>query len=288
MSDVVGLRACIMGHPVAQSRSPMLHGYWLAQHGIAGRYEHMDVAPDGFAAFFKGFAAAGFSGGNVTAPHKVAALAAVDRLDEAARVIGAVNTIWREGDTWVGGNTDAHGFIANLDELAPDWDAGARHAVVLGAGGAARAAIYTLRKRGLEVAVVNRTLDKATELAVYFNALPGAAVSALAMDDLASVLPKTDLLVNTTVLGMLGKPAFDIDISALKSSATVYDIVYVPLETGLLRQACARGHRVVGGLGMLLHQAVPGFQRWFGVLPTVTAELRQMIEDDIRAKTSGA
>ena len=166
-----------MGHPVAQSRSPMLHGYWLKQLGIAGEYLRQDVAPDGFAAFFKGFQAQGYVGGNVTAPHKQAALQAVARADAAATQIGAVNTIWTEHGELVGGNTDAHGFIANLDDRAPGWQDNAQHAVLLGAGGAARAAIFALRARGIAITLVNRTLDHARTLAAHFNAMPGPVVS---------------------------------------------------------------------------------------------------------------
>lgn len=276
-------RACIMGHPVAQSRSPMLHGYWLAQLGIGGSYTREDVAPGGFPAFLEGFQAAGYVGGNVTAPHKQAAMKAVARVDAVAAAIGAVNTIWTENGELVGGNTDAHGFIANLDELAPGWDAAARNAVVMGAGGATRAAIVALRARGVSVVLVNRTQAHAEALAAEFGAAPGPALRAVAWERLGDTLSHADLLVNTTVLGMVGKPAMEIDLAALPVASVVYDIVYVPLETDLLRAARARGNRVVGGLGMLLHQAVPGFEHWFGARPVVTAELRQMIEDDIRA-----
>jgi shikimate dehydrogenase len=275
-------RACIMGHPVAQSRSPMLHGYWLAQLGIDGAYTREDVAPGGFPAFLEGFQAAGYVGGNVTAPHKQVALAAVARVDAVAAAIGAVNTIWTERGELVGGNTDAHGFIANLDELAPGWDGATRTAVVMGAGGATRAAIVALRARGVAVVLVNRTQAHADALAAEFGATPGPDVRAAAWERLGDTLSQADLLVNTTVLGMVGKPAMEIDLAALPAASVVYDIVYVPLETELLRAARARGNRVVGGLGMLLHQAVPGFEHWFGARPVVTAELRRLIEDDIR------
>jgi shikimate dehydrogenase len=277
-----------MGHPIAQSRSPMLHGYWLEKLGIAGSYDRQDVPPDGFAAFMAGFLAAGFVGGNVTAPHKQAALQAVARLDAAATTIGAVNTIWVEDGALVGGNTDAHGFIANLDDRAPGWSETARTAVLLGAGGACRAALFALRARGLHVTLVNRTIGHAAALAAHFNATPGPAITVAAWEDLADVLATADLLVNTTVLGMLGKPAMELDLAALKPGAVVYDIVYVPLETALLRAAREKGHRTVDGLGMLLHQAVPGFKHWFGGDPVVTPELRALIETDIRAKTPGA
>jgi shikimate dehydrogenase len=281
-------RACIMGHPVAQSRSPMLHGYWLEQLGVPGSYERADVPPDGFDLFMAHFLAEGFVGGNVTAPHKLAAFAAMARCDEAATTIGAVNTIWVEGGKLIGGNTDAHGFISNLDDRAPDWQGGATHAVLLGAGGACRAAIFALRTRGMAITLVNRTRDRAEELAVHFSRFPGPAISVADWDALPGVMMTADLLVNTTVLGMLGKQALEIGLTTLKPSAVVYDVVYVPLETGLLKAARASGHRVVDGLGMLLHQAVPGFTHWFGAVPTVTAELRALIEADIRAKTPGA
>ena len=276
-------RACVMGHPIAQSRSPMLHGYWLKQLGIAGEYTREDVAPGGFSAFLQGFPAAGYVGGNVTAPHKQAALRAVARVDSVASAIGAVNTIWTEGGVLVGGNTDAHGFIANLDDRAPGWEAATEVAVILGAGGAVRAAIVGLRARGVAIVLVNRTQAHAEALAAEFNATPGPGIGVIAWERLEKALAQADLLVNATVLGMVGKPALEVDLDALKASAIVYDIVYVPLQTELLRRARARGHRVVDGLGMLLHQAVPGFEHWFGARPVVTAELRQMIEDDIRA-----
>jgi len=281
-------RACVIGHPIAQSRSPMLHGFWLQQLGIAGSYERMDVPPDGFEAFMAHFQADGFVGGNVTAPHKLAAFKAMTRLDAAATAIGAVNTMWLEDGKFVGGNTDAHGFIANLDDRAPGWQQQGNSAVVLGAGGACRAALYALKTRGMAVTLVNRTRGHAEALAADFAGLAGPAIAVANWSDLGDALQTADLLVNTTVLGMLGKPAMEIDLAPLKPGATVYDIVYVPLETGLLQAARTRGHRTVGGLGMLLHQAVPGFTHWFGRVPTVTAELRALIEADIREKTPGA
>jgi shikimate dehydrogenase len=277
-----------MGHPIAQSRSPMLHGYWLKTLGIAGSYERVDVPPDGFDAVMATFLADGFVGGNVTAPHKQAAFKAMARLDEAAASIGAVNTIWVEDGELVGGNTDAHGFIANLDDRAPGWQSQGHSAVVLGAGGASRAALFALKARAMAVTLVNRTRAHAEELAAHFNDYGGPAIKVADWSALPEALAAADLLVNTTVLGMLGKPAMDIDLTPLNPDATVYDIVYVPLETAFLQAARLRGHRTVDGLGMLLHQAVPGFTRWFGAVPTVTPELRALIEADIRAKTPGA
>eukprot|EP01037_Dinobryon_pediforme_P001965 gene1965-2000_t len=257
-------RACVMGHPIAQSRSPMLHGYWLKQLGIAGSYTRVEVPPGGFASFMQGFLAEGYVGGNVTAPHKQAALQAMSRVDAVAAAIGAVNTIWSEGGKLVGGNTDAHGFIANLDDRAPGWGDSTWTAVILGAGGAVRAAIVALRQRGVSVVLVNRTMETAEALAAEFNATPGPALSVVAWSRVDEALVRADLLVNATVLGMVGKEALQLSLEALPVGATVYDIVYVPLETDLLRRARLRGHRVVDGLGMLLHQAVPGFEHWFG------------------------
>ena len=277
-------RAFVLGHPIAHSRSPMLHGYWLERYGIAGSYEPVDVAPADLGAFFGSFRQAGWAGGNVTVPHKLAVIGHLDRIDAAAAKLGAVNTIWREDGRLIGGNTDWAGFIGNLDELAPGWDREAGRAVVLGAGGAARAAAYALGERGLSVALCNRTASTAEELAAHF----GGGMTGHPMDAVAGLLAEADLLVNTTSLGMLGKPPLDVDLSSLKPGATVYDVVYVPLETGLLKAARARGHRTVDGLGMLLHQAVDGFRHWFGQTPEVTRELRSLLIDDIRAKTPGA
>ncbi len=233
------------------------------------------MPPAELPAFLAGFAGRGFVGGNVTVPHKVAAMPFMARLDPAARAIGAVNTVWLEHGAAVGGNSDAAGFMANLDERAPGWDG---PAVVLGAGGAARAAVHALRERRVAVQIVNRTRAHADALAER----SGANVSAHAAEALPELLAGAGLLVNTTSLGMVGKPALEIDLAPLRRRAVVYDIVYVPLQTALLRAASAQGHRTVDGLGMLLHQAVPGFARWFGVTPTVTPELRALIEADLR------
>ncbi len=262
----------------------MLHGYWLRQLGITGEYGMRDIAPDDLPAFFAGFGAAGYVGCNVTVPHKLAVMKHLAEIDAAAQAIGAVNTIWTDNGDLVGGNTDAAGFVDNLDDRAPGWNNEAGHAVVLGAGGAARAAIHGLLGRGLRVSVVNRTLESAEALARHF----GPSVRAHGMEQGAALLGEADLLVNTTSLGMVGKEALNLDITGLKPAAVVYDIVYVPLETDLLKRARRRGHRTVDGLGMLLHQAVPGFQHWFGVRPAVSDELRALIEADIRATSPGA
>lgn len=278
-------RACIMGHPVGHSRSPMLHGYWLRTLGIEGTYEHADVTPENFEAFFRGLKRNGFAGGNITIPHKEAAFRLVDRRERAADAIGAVNTVWYEGDTLVGGNTDWYGIVASLDDMYPGWDAASgqtqRKAVVLGAGGSARASVFAFLERKFSVSIVNRTRERAEKLAASF----GPRCSVHDVDELPGLLAQADVLINNTSLGMQGKPSLDIDLAPLKTSAVVYDVVYVPLETPLLKAAKARGLRTVDGLSMLLYQAVNGFSHWFGVTPKVTAEQRKILEDDIRAKT---
>jgi shikimate dehydrogenase len=274
-------RACIMGHPVAQSRSPMLHGYWLNKLNIEGAYERADVPPENFPAFFRDLPGHGFVGGNITKPHKEAAFRLVDRREGAAETIGAVNTVWFENSTLVGGNTDYLGYLAHAEDRAPGWDAAGGLAVVLGAGGAARAVVYGLRERGLDIALINRTRPRAEELAKHFA--PHVRVYDFAK--LPRLMREAVLLTNTSALGALGQPPLEIDLAPLKDTAVVYDINYVPLETDLIKAAAARGLRTVDGLGMLLHQAVPAFAKWFGVVPKVTAELRALLEADIRAKT---
>ncbi|HZD21310.1 MAG TPA: shikimate dehydrogenase [Burkholderiales bacterium] len=272
-------RACLMGHPVAHSRSPMIHNYWCKQLGIAGVYELKDLTPEEFPGFVRGLGKNGYVGGNVTVPHKEAAFNLTSARDAAAEAVGAVNVLWAENDRLMGGNSDTHGFIANLDERAPGWQVPGCRAVVLGAGGAARSAVYVLRQRGVEVDIVNRTILRAEQLAARFSA------RAHGTDALPRLLPGADLLVNCTSLGMAGKGALNIDLAPLKRTAVVYDVIYVPLETALLKAARSRGHRTVDGLGMLLHQAGYGFRKWYGGDPQVTPELRSMLEADIVAKT---
>lgn len=272
-------KAFVTGHPIAHSRSPKIHGHWLAKYGIDGSYRAIDVAPADFAAFLASLGEKGFRGGNVTIPHKEAAFAGVARRDHAADEIGAVNTLWLEDGVLWGGNTDGHGFAANLDDYAPGWAANGP-AVVLGAGGASRAVIHALKERGVsDIRIVNRTLARARELRDRF----GAGVSAHGADAVAGLLGDAGLLVNTTALGMHGNEGLSADPAGLPDHAVVTDIVYVPLETPLLAAARARGLKTVDGLGMLLHQAVPGFERWFGKRPEVTPELRRMIVADIEA-----
>jgi shikimate dehydrogenase len=271
-------RACVMGHPVAHSRSPMIHNYWLKTLGIPGIYELKDLTAEQFVPFISKLAANGYAGGNVTLPHKEAAYRTVAARDAAAESIGAVNTLWLENGKLMGGNSDTHGFIANLDERAPGWKVAGCKALILGAGGASRSAVYAFRQRGVEVQVANRTLSRAQELAQRFGA------QAHGWDEVAKLLPQADVLVNCTSLGMAGKEALQIDLGPLKKGAVVYDIIYVPLETALLAQARKRGHRTVDGLGMLLQQAGFGFRKWFGGEPQVTPELRSMLEADIVAR----
>ena len=272
--------ACVVGWPVSHSRSPLIHRHWLRSLGIAGRYEKAAVAPGEFARFAASIGQGGLVGANVTVPHKEAAFAVCDRLTAVAAELGAVNTLWREGGRLIGDNTDVGGFIANLDEEAPAWRAQTQRAIVLGAGGAARAIIQGLLASGVErIAIVNRAPARAERLAAAF----GAKTYAAPWEALGSLTGQADLIVNATSGGMDGQNAVAIDLAAAPAHAVVADLVYVPLETPLIAAARRRGLATVDGLGMLLHQAAPGFARWFGVRPVVTPELRALIEDDILA-----
>jgi shikimate dehydrogenase len=274
-------RAFVCGHPIAHSRSPKIHGYWLKQYGLQGSYEAVDVPPKEFSAFAASVRAGKFAGGNVTIPHKEAAFKVVDRRDAAAEEIGAVNTLWVEDGSLIGGNTDAYGFAANLDERAPGWAGRSGSAVVLGAGGASRAVLYALKQRSFaEVRIVNRTPSRAETVAAEF----GPIFSAHPMDAVNELLADASLLVNTTSAGMHGEFDVQLELDRLPAHTLVTDIVYVPLETPFLAAARARGLKTVDGLGMLLHQAVPGFERWFGLRPEVTPELRALVVADIEAR----
>ena len=270
--------ACVIGWPVKHSRSPVIHRFWLRQYGLPGDYVIHPVAPEEITGFLAGFADGPFVGCNVTVPHKEAAFAAVDEVEAAGRAIGAINTIWREGDRLVATSTDGIGFLANLDEGAPGWDQAAGPAVVLGAGGAARAVLWALAERGFApIHVVNRTRDRAEALAARF----GSASRPAGWDALPDLLGRARVLVNATSLGMEGQPPLDLDLTGLPEGCVVTDIVYVPLETGLLAAARRRGLRTVDGLGMLLHQAAPGFEHWFGRKPEVTPALRAAVLRDL-------
>ncbi|KRE13818.1 shikimate dehydrogenase [Bosea sp. Root483D1] len=273
-------RCFIIGHPVAHSRSPLIHGHWLAEYGLAGSYERVDVPPAEVPAFIARLRAGEFVGGNVTVPNKEAVLPLLDQASATARAMGAANTLWMADGRLHGDNTDAYGFLAHLDACVPGWAERARTALILGAGGAARAVIHGLAERGVNrILLVNRSSERAVDLAASFP----EAVEAHPWRDVAVLVAESDLIVNTTSLGMHGQPPLEIDLSALRPGTIVDDIVYVPLETPLLAEARRRGGLPVDGLGMLLHQAVPGFERWFGVRPQVTDALRVKLEADIPA-----
>ncbi len=270
--------AGVMGWPVSHSRSPRLHGFWLEAYGIDGAYVPLAVAPENFEAALRGLAALGMKGCNVTLPHKERALALADHADDTARRIGAANTVVVRGDGSLAvSNTDAFGFIENLEARAPGWPS-KRPAVLLGAGGASRAVIVALLDAGVpEIRLANRTLERAQALADGF----GPAVRAIAWDARSDALDGAGLLVNGTQLGMAGQPPLEIALDALPGDAVVYDLVYVPLQTALLKDAAARRLRCVDGLGMLLHQARPGFAAWFGREPEVTAALYDHIAEGL-------
>jgi shikimate dehydrogenase len=265
-------RTCVIGWPVAHSRSPVIHRYWLKLYGLEGAYEREAVRPEEIEHFLRTLGGRGYAGANVTLPHKEAALAAADRADAAATEIGAANTLWLDARGLLhASNTDAYGFMTHLGAEAPDWNKDKRQVLVLGAGGAARAILHGLIEAGAsKILLANRTEGRAKALAKTF----GPRVSVIPWDDRNQALAGCGLLINATSLGMTGKPPLPIDLSALPEDAIVADIVYSPLETKLLAAGRGRGNRVVDGLGMLLYQAVPGFERWFGVRPEVTAELR--------------
>jgi shikimate dehydrogenase len=269
--------ACVIGWPVSHSRSPLIHNYWIRQHGLNAEYRREAVRADNFGAFAKDLRACGYIGANVTLPHKEAALT-VAAPDDRAEAVGAANTLWYDGDMLRATNTDVEGFLANLDQSAPAWDRGLTSAIVLGAGGAARAVISALIMRGVEhIHVVNRTVERADALRKRF----GTAVRPAGWDEMTGLLGGAGLLVNATSLGMEGQPALEVNLRC-PGSLVVAELVYVPQETGLLKAARARGLRTADGLGMLLHQAVRGFELWFGVRPQVTPELRALVEADLK------
>jgi shikimate dehydrogenase len=278
---VTARRACVIGHPVVHARSPIIHRFWLAEHKIDGDYAREDVPPENIDAFLAGFPHSGYVGANVTVPHKAAAFRALAHAEPVATAMQVANMLWVENGRLCGTNTDAHGFLANLDERESGWDTQIEQAVVIGAGGGARAAVYGLVQRDVpNIVVVNRTTARAQDLVRQF----GPRVSATSFDDLPAWLQDADLLVNATTLGMSGQPALAIDLTPMPDTAIVYDIVYVPLVTPLLAAARARSLRTVDGLGMLLHQAVPCFERWFGIRPSVSPKLRAALLSDLGAK----
>lgn len=271
--------AFVTGYPVKHSRSPLIHGYWLKTLGLQGIYRAHEVDPDNFATFIDSLKAgrSSYVGGNVTLPHKEMAFKLADRPDELSRELGAANTLWLADGLLHATNTDGRGFTANLDQRHPGWDKTDR-AVILGAGGASRAVVQAVRDRGVsEIHIVNRTIERAQELADRF----GPKVSPHPMAALREVMNGAGLFINTTSLGMDGETAPSIDFSPLSANGVVTDIVYVPLMTPILRQAREQGYATVDGLGMLLHQAVPGFALWFGATPVVDETLRQIVINDM-------
>lgn len=272
-------RAFVAGYPIKHSRSPLIHGFWLERLGLQGSYEKLAISPEDFPAFITDLkkGVSGYVGGNITIPHKEVACRLADRIEPSAEELGAANTLWVYDGEVHGTNTDGIGFVSNLDAEKPGWDR-TEVAVVLGAGGASRAILQSLRDRGLrEIRVVNRTVERARELVDRF----GLRLSAHPMAALPELMRDAGLFVNTTSLGMDGSEAPDLPFERMPSGSLVTDIVYVPLKTPFLEKAERAGLATVDGLGMLLHQAVPGFEKWFGKRPEVTAELRRVILADI-------
>ncbi len=273
------IRAFVIGWPISNSLSPELHTYWLRSYGIDGEYEKIAVAPDDLDAFLANIEANGFVGGNVTIPHKENIVKNINQTGKTAKRLRAANTIWLENGILTAHNTDAYGFSANLDEFAPDWRK-SETALVLGAGGASKAIVLALIDAGLKkIIIINRTRQRADDLAAM---MANGCISG-DFAELPKYLKQTDLMINTTSLGMKGQPRLDIDISMLPKTAIVTDIVYNPLKTRLLKDAEALGLTTVDGIGMLLHQAVPGFEKWFGIRPEVSSGLRQHMLDILTA-----
>jgi shikimate dehydrogenase len=267
--------AGVIGHPVGHSRSPRLHGHWLKTYGLDGHYVPMDVAPADLETVLRTLPKAGFVGTNVTVPHKEAALRIADHVSDRATVIGAANTlVFREDGSIHADNTDGYGFMENLRAGAPDWSAKDGPAVVFGAGGAARAVLQALADAGVpEILLTNRTRARADHLKEEF----GQRITVVDWVQAGNVIENAELVVNTTSLGMQGQPELRVPLDGLQPGAVVTDLVYAPLKTNLLETAEEAGCTVVDGLGMLLHQAVPGFERWFGVRPEVNDDLRAAV-----------
>lgn len=274
-------RACVIGWPIEHSRSPLIHGYWLARYGIEGTYTKVAVEPDDVARFLRSLGAEGFVGCNVTVPHKEMAYAIAEEAEDSARVVGAANTLWLEGDRLHAANTDTYGYMTHLGHVVPDWRAHDGPVCVLGAGGGARAIVYGFLDAGIdEVRIFNRTRERAEAIAEQF----GPRVKVFDWHNRSDGARDACVLVNTTAVGLKGAGSLGMDFSGFNPDCVVSDIVYVPLETELIAAARSHGLRTVDGLGMLLHQAVPGFERWFGVRPQVTDELRATIVADIEGR----
>ncbi len=276
MSDTRFVLAGVMGWPVAHTRSPAIHNHWIAKHGLKGAYVQLPVQPEKLEAAIRGLPALGFAGCNITLPHKVNAMKLMDELTPAARHMAAINTIVvRPDGSLLGANNDGSGYIQSLRDANPAWRGDAGSALILGAGGAARAIVVGLLEEGApEVRIANRTPERAQALANAF----GPRVKVISWSERNDAMADVKLLVNTTTQGMHGQADLDVHLDALPASAMVSDAIYIPLETPLLEQARKRGHLTVNGLGMLLNQAVPAFEAWFGVRPEVTAELRAVVQ----------
>ena len=273
-------RACVIGWPIEQSRSPLIYGHWLKQYGIAGAYTKEAVRPENLQQFLKNLAANGLTGCNVTVPHKEAAFALAAAQDPSAVAVGAANTLWLESGRLHAANTDTYGFMTHLNASAPGWQRPTAPVSILGAGGAARAVLWGFLRAGVaEIRLFNRSRDRAEALARHF----GSAVKVCDWENRSDLSREASILVNTTTLGMKGVGSPGIDFGGFAPNCVVCDIVYVPLETAFLREARAYGLRTIDGLGMLLHQAVPGFEKWFGVRPQVTPQLRAEIVASIEA-----
>ncbi len=270
--------AYVIGYPVKHSRSPQIHRYWLEFYGLAGSYDLAELEPEQLGPFINFLRQAENAGANVTIPYKQTVISHLDAIDEDAQNVGAVNTIYKEAGKLLGTNTDVYGFLTHLSQSVPEWHDDVEEVVIIGAGGAARAVLLSMKKANkINVHIANRTIGKAQNLAneIYARAKP------IELSKLNTVLGSADLVINTTSLGMTGQPPLRFDVAVLPGHTIVADIVYSPLKTKLLQQAEDRGLRTVDGLGMLLHQAVRGFELWFGVRPQVTGELRQMVEKSL-------
>ena len=271
------VKTSVIGHPISHSKSPLIHNYWIRKYALKGTYEAIDIPCENLKNGLQELIDQGYTGFNLTIPHKELVIPLCAEIDEIARSIGAVNTVIVEKGQLKGTNTDAFGFIENIRQDSPDFDFTAGQAAVLGAGGAARAVIYGLLEAGTpEIILLNRTREKAEKL-IALSGDP-SRIRVLDWENRDQHMQEVGLLINTTALGMTGQPPLELDLSHLPPEALVNDIVYAPLHTGLLKQAKERGNPVVTGIGMLLHQARPAFEKWFGILPTVDEELQKLVQ----------
>jgi shikimate dehydrogenase len=272
------IKSCVIGWPIAHSRSPLIHNYWLRELGISGTYEKIAVEPENLSTFIKDLKTNGFAGCNVTIPHKERALSAVDHLDQSVKAIGALNTVYLKNNQTYATSTDGDGFLKNMMSHIPEFNPEGKKITILGAGGSAKAIIERLLRANVNsITVVNRTLVRAHDLQTAF----GPKIIPILQQDISSTLKTCDVLINTTPQGMVGQPELEIDLSLLQKHAIVSDIVYVPLKTQFIKNAENHGLRSIPGLGMLLHQAVRGFELWFGQTPEVTKELYDLIATDV-------